>query len=345
MSALAKNQASTSGENALPYRVWWGLAGCAALMAAVLSFGISSDGSAFPVDKGNWWYYWQLSEPTVWTRLSAWVPYSIHQLAIWYLIAQGRQQRPRYIFGLHGFNVLAIAVNAFFILLHVAQTRIFYDGLAQDVHELTSMMSVTIMLFLVILMENRRRGMFFGRPLKIANEVGDAVRRYHGYYFSWAIIYTFWYHPVELTSGHIVGFSYMMLLFLQSSLFFTRYHTNRWWTVSLETLFIVHGAIVAYSLMQQGSDAWAMFLFGGMGTFMVTQMHGLGLSSRQKWIIVGAMLTIIVIFYWSSPEGLLNLPRVPAIMLTGAIVMFLLLWPIVRIMSLMRRSSGPPTAA
>ena len=95
----------------------------------------------------------------------------------------------------------------------------FYDGLAQDVHEGTAFGSVTLMLFLIMLMENRRRGLFLGHRIPQLMGAGDTVRRYHGYYFSWAIIYTFWYHPVEMTPGHLAGFAYMSLLLLQSSLF------------------------------------------------------------------------------------------------------------------------------
>ncbi len=118
--------------------------------------------------------------------------------------------------------------------------------------------------------------------------VGDTLKRYHGYYFSWAIIYTFWYHPFEMTSGHIAGFAYMFLLLLQSSLFFTRYHTNRWWTMSLETLFVVHGAIVAAYIMNPGQhEFWSMFLF--------------------------------------IPETLIALPRLPAIMYLGSFLCFVIL--------------------
>ena len=236
----------------IPYRAWWGLLGCAAFMALIFAFAPYSEGIEFVPRKHDFWYLWQLPDATVWTRLSAWVPYTVHQVSIWFLIARARQERPKYIFGLHRFNVWALGINAFFLVLHVVQTKLFYDGLAQDVHEATAFGSVTLMLFLILLMENRRRGLFFGHSIPQLSSAGDAVRRYHGYYFSWAIIYTFWYHPVEITPGHIAGFTYMSLLLLQSSLFFTRYHTNRWWTVFLETLFIIHGTIVAYYLMNTG---------------------------------------------------------------------------------------------
>lgn len=321
----------THSEAAMPYRAWWGLLGCAALFGLVLLAGPYSDGVNIGPDRGDFWYYWQRADANAWTRLSAWLPYVIHQLSMWYLIAQARHVRPRYIFGLHWFNVWALAINGGFILLHIAQTKLFYDGLAQDVHEATSMMSVILMLLLILLMENRRRGLFFGKGPAFLNSAGDAVRRYHGYYFSWAIIYTFWYHPVELTAGHLAGFGYMFLLMLQGSLFFTRFHTNRWWTMSLETLFVVHGALVAWFIMQKGQNGpWSMFLFGGVAVFLITQMHGLGLSARGKWLIALPLLGIVAAFYAVFPEHIMGVTRTPMIMYAGTFVMFLIVWALQR---------------
>jgi hypothetical protein len=317
---------------AVPYKGWWGLLGCAGLMAIILLAGPYSNDVALAPDRGNFWYFWQLQEPTFWTRLSAWLPYCLHQIAIWFLIAKARQARPRYIFGLHWFNVLALGTNAFFVCVHIVQTRLFYDGLAQDVHELTSMMSVVLMLFLILLMENGRRGLFFGKPVNALRKVGDTVKRYHGYYFSWAIIYVFWYHPVELTSGHLAGFAYMTLLMLQSSLFFTRFHVNRWWTMALETVFVIHAAVVAYFIMNEGDNGpWSMFLFGGVATFLITQLHGLGLNLRGKLLIAIPLIGVLAVFYSIFPETLSGLPRLPAIMYIGTFLMFGIVWLMLRL--------------
>lgn len=64
----------------------------------------------------------------------------------------------------------------------------------------------------------------------------DVVHRYHGYLFSWAIIYTFWYHPTDGTRGHLVGFFYLFLLLVQSAVTFTPVHVRRGWTLLLELL-------------------------------------------------------------------------------------------------------------
>ena len=332
MSSLDSQPDRTAAPGAMSYKAWWGLAGCAAIMALIVVAGPYSDDVVLAPDRGVFWYFWQLQEPTFWTRLSAWLPYCLHQIAIWYLIAKAREARPRYIFGVHSFNVRALIVNTFFVIVHIVQTKIFYDGLAQDVHEATSMMSVVLMLFLILLMENGRRGLFFGKSVRGLRAVGDTVKRYHGYYFSWAIIYTFWYHPVELTSGHLAGFAYMMLLLLQSSLFFTRFHVNRWWTMSLETIFVIHGAIVAYFIMNEGDNGpWSMFLFGGVATFLITQLHGLGLNLRGKLIIATPLIAVMIGFYLMFPEQIAGLPRLPAIMYIGTFLMFGIIWAMLRL--------------
>ena len=75
-------------------------------------------------------------------------------------------------------------------------------------------------------MENQRRGMFLGKKIGFVSNAAVSIRKYHGYYFAWATIYTFWYHPMVGTQGHLMGFLYMFLLLLQGSLFFTRMHLN-----------------------------------------------------------------------------------------------------------------------
>lgn len=230
-------------------------------------------------DSGASWYYWRLPVETWGAKLSAWGFYLVHQFIIWGLIFAAQRNKSRYSTNLHWFNFAALGVNALFGFVHLAQTHIWYDGLAQDVSIWSSQWSVIIMLVVIVLMENQRRGLFFGYKAPLPKRALDFVRRYHGYIFAWAIIYTYWYHPTEATTGHLLGFFYTFLLMLQGSLFFTRIHLNRWWTVSLEVFVLIHGVLVA---MSQPSNMWPMFGFGFAGVLVLTQMHGLGLSRRVR---------------------------------------------------------------
>ena len=120
----------------------------------------------------------------------------------------------KYSTGLHPVNLIALGANVFFILLHFVQTQIWYDGLAQDVSIFSSQGSVILMLVAILLMENKRRGLFWGKKVPLGKRVLSFVRKYHGYLFAWATVYTFWYHPMENTVGHLIGFFYMFLLLI-----------------------------------------------------------------------------------------------------------------------------------
>ncbi|MEO3886355.1 hypothetical protein [Nonomuraea sp. B5E05] len=320
-----------------------GVAASAVLTGLIWLFGQRLHGVTLLPDQGASWYYWKLPEPTVWTRLSAWTGYAAHQIAFWWMIFYAQTRVRRYATGLHPVNVVALAVNTGFVALHTLQTHLFYDGLAQDVSIYSSQGSVVLLLVVVLLMENRRRGLFLGRPAPLGREIVDFARRYHGYLFSWAAVYTFWYHPAEATSGHLIGFFYMFLLLLQGSLFLTRAHTNRWWTLTLELTVVVHGTLVA--VMTSGPDGmWPMFLFGFLGVFVITQMHGLGLSRAARLLLAACYAGSLMVVYALRGDllgGAGEAIRIPAIEYVLVGVLALLLWAGLRVARLIRGPASP----
>lgn len=292
----------------------------------------------FAPDTGYSHYYWKLPDPTFWTRLSAWGGYLLHQGAMWGIIYYAQKNRLRYTSGMHRLNWIALGVNAAFIVIHLLQTMIWYDGLAQDVSIFSSQASVIIMLVMILHMENQRRGLFFGRKINFLTETGRVARKYHGYIFSWAIIYTFWYHPMENTGGHLLGLLYTFMLLVQGSLFFTRAHLNRWWIVSLELMVLVHGTTVA--LLSSNSDMWAMFFFGFLTLFVATQMYGLGLSRNWRWgIIAGYIVSVIVVYGSRGWDTLNEIIRIPVIEYGLVFVFAAIIWLGMRLVALVRRPS------
>jgi hypothetical protein len=299
------------------------------------------DHSTFLPDQGASWYFWKLPQPTFWTHATAWFFYLAHQVTVWALIAYAQRSRLKYTTGLHQVNFMALGANAFFILLHFVQTHIWYDGLAQDVSIWSSQVSVVILLVWVLLMENNRRGLFFGKKMPISRQVIAFARKYHGYYFAWATIYTFWYHPMESTPGHLVGFLYMFLLMLQGSLFFTRVHVNRYWTFTQEIGVLAHGTIVA---VMQANGLWPMFFFGFAGMFIITQMHGLKLPGWAKWGFIAAFSGAALLVY--SGRGVNKLDeiiRIPLIEYLSVALLALIFWLGLRISGRFKKrvSSAP----
>ncbi len=290
-------------------------------------------------DQGVSWYYWKLPEPTFWTRATAWTFYLVHQVAIWGLIYYAQKNKLKYSTRLHKVNLIALGTNAFFIALHFLQTHIWYDGLAQDVSIFSSQGSVIVLLVWVMLMENQRRGIFFGKKVPISKEVIRFARKYHGYFFAWATIYTFWYHPMVSTSGHLIGFLYMFFLLLQGSLFFTRIHINKWWMFVNEFAVLVHGTLVA---VMQGNGIWPMFAFGFGGIFIITQMHGLGLSRLVRWMLLFVYIGAVLLVYSERGWSYLNeIIRIPVIDYIAILVLAGLFWLGLRLAHLIRRRQSP----
>ena len=288
----------------------------------------------FVPDFSGSWYFWQLPEPTFMGRLTAWGGYTLHQVAIWGCIYYAQKNKLKYTNKLHKVNIWALGINATFIILHLVQTAIWYDGTAQDTKVASSQGSVILLLVMVLIMENQRRGLFFGKKIKALQPAASAIRYYHGYIFMWAIVYTFWYHPMENTSGHLIGFFYMFLLMLQGSLFFTRVHLNKYWMVVQEVLVLFHGSLVAYMEGVKGNqpaDIWAMFFFGFAAIFVVTQMYGLGLSRRMRWLIIAAYVGG-VLFYYNGQWGRVNeIIRIPMIEYLVVFVVGFVIWLIIKI--------------
>ena len=258
------------------------------------------------------YYPWQLAQPNATARVTAWAAYLLHNVIVWAIIYFAQRDKPWFRHQLRWFNWAMIGTHLTFVILHIVQTQLFYDGLAQDVPEVTAQGSVALMLIIIILFESPRRGLLFGKKFKFKEGFVQIARKYHGYFFAWATIYTFWYHPTEGTWGHLLGFLYMFMLFVQSALIFHRAHLNRWWTFTLEVFVVIHGTVVA---VLQGNGLWPMFAFGFGAMIVLTQMYGLGLNSWTKRALAVAFLVAVVTYYGLSGNlaGLNEVIRIPLI--------------------------------
>lgn len=253
-------------------------------------------------------YEWKLNEPSAWTRLSAWGLYAAHQVLAWAMIAWGARRRkaaaglPRFTDRLDRAGAGFFLVNVAFSLLHLLQTHLLYDGLAQDTPVFSSQGSVIVMLVLILIMQNDRRGLFFGKRVPMPEAAVGFVKKYHGYYVAWALVYTFWFHPMTGTLGHLVGFFYMFVLLGQGLLMYTRLHLSLRWSAFLESLVLMHGATVAFA--GQRSPLWMMFACGFGFMFVATQLWGLKLPKAASRAIVGAYVAAVAVLYSGALGGL-----------------------------------------
>ena len=134
-----------------------------------------------------------------------------------------------------------------------------------------------------------------------------------------------------------MGFLYMFLLLLQGSLFFTRVHVNRWWTLFLEVAVLAHGTLVA---IIQGEGMWPMFAFGFGGIFVITQMHGL---SWPRWVrglvLAGYFVGVMTIYSSLGWARLSEVIRIPVIDYAGVFVLAGLIGGVLGLLRLISRNS------
>ncbi|MFX0033953.1 MAG: hypothetical protein ACFE9P_14945 [Candidatus Hermodarchaeota archaeon] len=262
-------------------------------------------------DTGPADYYWTLNIRDALTMVITWTFYGAHQVSVWLVIYWAHMNyrkktldRKKVIRYISAMSIILIS----FTLLHLFQTQLWYDGLAQDVPILTSQGSVIVMLSILLVMQNPKRGIFFGKKEKklMRPEVAKVFMTNHQIIFSWALVYTFWFHPMDSSPALLSGFFFMGLLFIQMTLAYTRIHLNKWWILICESYVVIHATIVAIAQwLDFGADPpmWPMFLLGFLAMLVFTYIHGLGLRNWVRWLIVISYAVFLVIMYLPSPFG------------------------------------------
>ena len=261
-------------------------------------------------DKGSDWYYWQLPTRNDFGMLVTWLLYLSHQFIVWGLIFwAARMYKNNDSTKLRGYNYAMIFTTIVFTLLHLVQTHVNYDGLAQDVPIMTSQGSVIIMLALVLIMENPRRGLFLGKKAgkPITARVSGFVRRNHTYIIAWALVYTFWFHPATDDPQLLTGFIYMMLLFTQMSLAYTNVHLKAGWIAFLESFVAIHAFVVALNNTLNpeigSTDMWPMFLSGFAFMVVFTYIYAFKPRKQIRILAVVAYFVGLIWIYLPAPFG------------------------------------------
>jgi len=268
------------------------------------------------------WYFWKLPYDHVSTlsRAMVWLFYATHQIFVWALIYKAQLENSpenrkkgtsKYSGNIRWYNVALLLVNALFHVLHLVQTHWTYDGLAQDTAINSSQASVVLLISLIMLLEYRDRGCFFMWPnprhdgkwskrLRLNQKPINLVRKYHGYYFAWSIIYTFWYHPFENTWAHTMGFFHTGMVMLQGSLIFTEMHLNKYWRLINEIWVLFHATVVAIQTADpsKSDQLWPMFFFGFGFMACFTQVFILPFWSKISayFRVIPPLLYLVVTF-------------------------------------------------
>jgi hypothetical protein len=328
--------------------------GGAVALTAIIALTAPALSRFYPLlpDEGAAWYYWQLPEPNALARASAWILYALHQASLWYIAFRFRAEAD-HPDSASRLNIAALAVNGVFALLHIAQTQLFYDGLAQDVPVWSSQVSVIVMLVIMLYTLAPRRGLILGIKPKFKARALAWVRSWHGFYISWAICYTFWFHPTEGDYGLLTGFLYMFFLFVQFSFAKTRWHVAIGWLTLLETMVAVHGPAIAIQKAMAGNEGdvagagiWIMFASGFLFMLVFTGQYGFKLKPLARAAIFAAYAAAMIGLYaWRGFGRLFEISFIPVALYGGAIALAVIAGIVARLFPGAREAKLTPRSA
>ncbi len=321
--------------NAVRALFWTAIATSAALTLAIYLLGFRLAEVPHLPDQGPAWYFWKLPQATFWSRFTSWGFYALHQISVW-IIAFFAFKEKAHANKVTRVNSIALLVNLFFVLLHLIQTHVWYDGIAQDVPIWSSQYSVIVMLVIILYMLIPRRGIFLGKKVPLKDRALGLVKKYHGFYISWALVYTFWFHPMENGFGILAGFFYMFLLLTQLSFVNTRIHVHMGWIIILEVMVGFHGPAIA---IMNGASFWPMFAFGFLFMFVFTQQYGFKLKLPLRLLVFVLFVAGLVAAYYFRGYGkLYEVLFIPSALYGGTFALGLVMW----LLSLIRKGWGRP---
>jgi hypothetical protein len=267
------------------------------------------------------WYYWKLPIRNFWGMNITWTMYLANQISIWGIIYFAQKNRLGFrntnSNGLTKYTIFALVTTITFVFLHLLQTQVWFDGLAQDVPIITSQGSVIILLSIVLIIENQRRGLFLGHKAgkPFTSSVAAFFRTSHKYLFAWALIYTFWFHPMAADPQLLSGFFYMFLLFTQLMLAWTPLHLDKRWILFLEAYVAIHAVVVAAwnTSFFGGAEIWPMFFSGFAFMFIFTYMYAFRARRKIYALFLALYVAFLAWLYLPAPFGfgrnILNLAR------------------------------------
>lgn len=256
-------------------------------------------------------YYWKLPVKDYWSMIIVWIFYLANQILIWGAIYWAQKnlttEKVNPTYDLTRYNLVVLVIMVFFIFLHLLQTHLWFDGLAQDVPIITSQGSVILMLAIALVLLNPVQGLFLGKKAgkPFTAKVTEFIKHTHMYIISWALIYTFWFHPMATDPQLLTGFFFMFLLFTQMALAYTKIHLDLRWIVVLQSWVALHAVFVAvYNTLYFGNtNMWPMFFSGFAFMFVFTYMYALNVKKYIKWLVTAAYIIFVAFIYIPAPYG------------------------------------------
>ena len=237
--------------------------------------------------------------------------YLIHQLAHWAMVYYARTHL-NCSHKLQPFHYLMAGINFVFVLLYVAWSYLFPNKLSYRLSDELPLIVLGLSYWFLIAKSNRR-GLAFGHSFPYFQGIAEVAEMCLPYYFSFAVLFKFWYKAFVDRYMHFFLRLVVELIFItHSCLVQTHIHENKSWTLLLELMVLPYFTMIL--LFPDEREIILLLSLICAALFAISQMHGLDFLTRTKKITV-LLISLILFKLWnplpySSPGAVLCIATV-----------------------------------
>ena len=219
--------------------------------------------------------------------------YILHQLALWAMLYYARTHL-KCSHKLQPFHYWMAGMNLVFVLLYVAQSYLFLGNISYRLPAELPLIVLGLSYWFLIA-KSSGRGFIFGYPVLYTQDIAEVAEKCLPYYFSFAVLFNFWYKPfVDKYMLFFVRLVVELIFITHSCLIQTHIHENKYWSLLLELMVLPYSVIILVFPLSTPKPTLDILLFSlfCVAVFAISQMHGLNFLTRMMKIVI----TVLVIF-------------------------------------------------
>ena len=147
---------------------------------------------------------------------------------------------------LQPFHFWMAGINLVFVLLYVAQSHLFPDKISYDLpNELP--LVVLGLSWWILIAKSCGRGLIFGYSISYSQSIAEVAETSLPYYFSFVVLFNFWYKPfVDIYGYFFVRLVVELIFIAHSCLIQTHFYKNKYWTLLLEVMVLPYVLITFF---------------------------------------------------------------------------------------------------
>ena len=246
--------------------------------------------------------------------------YILHQLANWAMVYYARTHL-KCSHKLQPFHYWMAGMNLVFVLLYVVKSYLIPDSVSNRLPENLLALIVLGLSYWLLIAKSNSRGLIFGY-LVPKQGIPEVAEKYLPYYFSFAVLFNFWYEP--FTDRYMCFFLRLVveLIFITKICLIQTYaYENKYLSILLELMALPYLFSILFlpevTLDYRFPTVILTLSLVCAAVFAISQMHGLHFLTRMIKIVITVLLIsfAILLELWNPHTNIS--PGVIVCILTG----------------------------